>query len=101
MHSFAEIHLLDDHWHPNTLSLQSDSVVILVQELIFIIHFLLAESHWHLSLNESITLSHEDWDNCPHCVAEEHLFDDHWHPYKLVLQSDSTEISLHDLISTI
>ena len=102
-HSVAEKHLLEDHWHPNKLDLQSDSIVNSSQGLIstaFILQVWLFESHSHLSFKALVEFSQTIEDNWSHSVADKHLLEDHWHPNKLDLQSDSIVISLQDLIST-
>ena len=102
-HSIADKHLLEDHWHPNKLDLQSDSIVISSQGLIstaFILQVWLFESHSHLSFKVLFDFSQTVEDNWSHSVADKHLLEDHWHPNKLDLQSDSIVISSQGLIST-
>ena len=91
-HSVADKHLLEDHWHPNKLDLQSDSIVNSLQDIIstfFIWHILLFKSHSHLSFKSLVDFSQTVEDNWSHSVADKHLLEDHWHPNKLCLHSFS------------
>jgi hypothetical protein len=102
--SIAEEHFPEDHWHPNKLALQSDSIVNPSQDLIstvFVLHLLLSESHTHLSFKELVDFSQTVEDNSLHSIAEEHFDEDHWHPNRLDLQSDSIVNPSQDLISTL
>ena len=91
-HWVADKHLLIDHWHPNKLDSQSDSIIISLQVLIsnvFILHFLFFRSHSHLSFNISVDFSQVDWINWSHWIADKHLSEDHWHPIRLSIHSFS------------
>ena len=52
-------------------------------------------------LRELIVFSQTVDDNWEQSIAEEHLPEDHWHPNKLDLQSDSIVNPSQDLISTV
>ena len=64
------------------------------------LHLLFFESHSHLSFKELVDFSQAVDDNWEHSIAEEHFPEDHWHPNRLDLQSDSIENPSQDLIST-
>ena len=103
-HSIAEEHFPEIHWHPNKLDIQSNLIENPSQDLIstdFVLHLPLFESHTHLSFKELVDFSHVIEDNSSHLIAEEHFDEDHWHPNRLALQSDSKENPSQDLISTV